>query len=609
MLSLALVGSASLWWRASRNTALLSQEAVADVPKAGRPGGYVSSDTCRACHPDQHASWRRTFHRTMTQAATPESVQALFAGQTLSTPREDFVVHQADGAYWTRITERADGAKSGRSGGEAMLRQIDMITGSHRMQVFWVDAGSGNMQLGFPFTWLIEDHRWVPRGDTFLRAPDSPPPMDLWNMSCLRCHSTAGQPRPDKVNRVYETRVAELGIACEACHGPAAAHVAANRNTWRRFQSHLAGKGDSTIVQPARLDHVRSSQVCGNCHSMKWFEANDHWARNGFDYLPGQDLEARTPILRPLKEPDVPALRAALKKRPEMISEYFWPDGMIRVSGREFNGLIESPCYQKGTMGCLSCHSMHQSNPVSQLAAGKEGNEACLVCHTAMRGRTPAHTHHPADSAGSLCYNCHMPHTTYGLLKAIRSHQIDSPSAQASLDTGRPNACNLCHLDKTLSWAGENLKKWYGQRLPTFGAREQSVSAAILWAMKGDAGQRALTAWSLGWKPALEASGESWIAPYLGRLLDDPYAAVRYAAQRSLKSLPGFAGFGYDYVGPPDQRAKASRRAVEQWRKAGAARLASRKPETLMNTDGSWREKAVDELQALRDDRPVHLRE
>jgi hypothetical protein len=37
MLSPALIGSASLWWRASRNTALLSQEAVADVPRRGGP--------------------------------------------------------------------------------------------------------------------------------------------------------------------------------------------------------------------------------------------------------------------------------------------------------------------------------------------------------------------------------------------------------------------------------------------------------------------------------------------------------------------------------------------------------------------------------------------
>src|SRR5438105_2957671 len=42
--------------------------------------GYVSSDTCRACHPAQYASWHTSFHRTMTQVATPDTVQAEFDG-------------------------------------------------------------------------------------------------------------------------------------------------------------------------------------------------------------------------------------------------------------------------------------------------------------------------------------------------------------------------------------------------------------------------------------------------------------------------------------------------------------------------------------------------
>ena len=52
-----------------------------------------------------------------------------------------------------------------------------------------------------------------------------------------------------------------------------------------------------------------------------------------------------------------------------------------------------------------------------------------------------------------------MPFTTYGLLKTIRSHQISNPSVQATLETGRPNACNLCHLDKTLEWTANALTR------------------------------------------------------------------------------------------------------------------------------------------------------
>src|SRR5205814_10303265 len=118
---------------------------------------------------------------------------------------------------------------------------------------------------------------------------------------------------------------------------------------------------------------------------------------------------------------------------------------------------------------------------------------------------------------------CHMPHTTYGLLKALRSHQISVPSVAVTLDTGRPNACNLCHLDKTLQWTAARLQQWYGTPPPRLSDEQQTIAASLPWMLKRDAGQRALTAWSMGWAPARQASGQSWMPPYLGLLLDDPY--------------------------------------------------------------------------------------
>ena len=109
-----------------------------------------------------------------------------------------------------------------------------------------------------------------------------------------------------------------------------------------------------------------------------------------------------------------------------------------------------------------------------------DGNDACLQCHAPLGARLAAHTKHRADSAGSSCYNCHMPYTTYGLLKTIRSHQISSPSVKVAVDTGRPNACNLCHLDTTLAWTAAYLERWYGTPQPQLGDDEQSVAASLL---------------------------------------------------------------------------------------------------------------------------------
>ena len=37
--------------------------------------GYVTSETCRSCHPSQYDTWYGSFHRTMTQVATPDTVR------------------------------------------------------------------------------------------------------------------------------------------------------------------------------------------------------------------------------------------------------------------------------------------------------------------------------------------------------------------------------------------------------------------------------------------------------------------------------------------------------------------------------------------------------
>ena len=100
-----------------------------------------------------------------------------------------------------------------------------------------------------------------------------------------------------------------------------------------------------------------------------------------------------------------------------------------------------------------------------QLKLGMYDDQACLQCHSDMSEDISQHTHHVATSEGSRCYNCHMPHTTYGLLKAIRSHTVSSPSVQHDdLQAGRPNACNLCHSEQTAEWASTQITDWYGTR-------------------------------------------------------------------------------------------------------------------------------------------------
>ena len=532
---------------------VLDTNSFADsLPKRDGPPGYVNSTSCKECHQKQFDSWWHSYHRQMTQVMTTNTVKAKFDGVAMNSGPARFTLRESANRYWVEIQgiEEIRLAKLTNGAPPPPLRiPLEMVTGSHYFQVYWFPTGHGNQQIGFPFTWLIDEKRWVPRNDAFIRDPDFEARPEQWNRICIRCHTTGARPMRDDEKQLYDTHVTELGIACEACHGPGETHVATERK--HRLAGIESGRVRSDIVQPAHLDHIRSSQVCGYCHSMKWYEETPDWHRNGFAYRPGDDLEKTTPIIRPAKFTEQPWLTNVLAKDPDILDGFFWPDGMIRVTGREFNGLIESACYQKGELACVTCHSMHKSDPDKQVKEGMNGNQACFTCHREYQKNLVEHTHHGADSSGSLCYNCHMPYTSYGLLRGVRSHQIDSPKALTTVQTGRPNACNLCHLDKTLKWTSDHLSTWYAQPMPKLTDDDEKISAIAKLLLSGDAGQRALAAFALGWQPALAVSGNDWEAPLLASGLDDHYPAIRFISHRSLTHLPGFESFPYDNESTP----------------------------------------------------------
>ena len=201
-----------------------------------------------------------------------------------------------------------------------------------------------------------------------------------------------------------------------------------------------------------------------------------------------------------------------------------------------------------------------------------------------------------------------MPYTSYGLLKAVRSHTISNPSVTETVELGRPNACSLCHLDQTLGWTGEHLSEWYGAPQPELSEEVRTVAAALLWVMKGDAGERALAAWNFGWQPAQEASGTSWMVPHLADLLNDPYEAVRSIAYDSLRRIPGYVDVEYDYLGDQNQRVDMVVPVLQAWRSSTLARQ-RRDPQLLVDADGVLRVDVVRTLFDQRDQRTLFLRE
>ena len=601
-----------------------------DLPGQTTVQGFTTSDTCQSCHPAQYDAWHRSYHRTMTQVATPSTVLATFDDIVLEDRgyqyrfdvRDDEIwVEMPDPLWferpvwfmelldpnWPEVPPRIEG-------------RVVMTTGSHHMQNYWMrrpDGGEGSLGpddgalVQLPWIWMIQEERWVPNQDSFITPPSDPVQGPVrWNASCSQCHSVATEPRTSESFDSFDTRSVELGIACEACHGPAEQHVRFYQSPMRRYLryfSKLQGQDppDPTIANPAKLEPKRSVETCAQCHSFGGWRDQDGFRRNGVPFRPGDELDAHMSVFRYSEDPEDPLLLEMLEAEPLALEGRFWRDGTIRVTGREYNGLVESPGHTDD-LTCISCHSMHEYEaPDAQLDPNLTGNRSCLGCHEDFADEISAHTRHLPESSGSECMNCHMPHTTYGLFSAIRSHRIDSPSARVSLESGRPNACNLCHLDETMEWANQTLNEWYGQPLVDMGDDERSIAASILWVMKGDAAQRTILAWHMGWDAAREASGRTWMAPYLAQLLLDPYSATRQVARRSIDAFPGFGDFDYDYIASPLEREEKAREALGRWIQAGGPGRAG--AHLLIDGDGAIDFDEWDRLLAQRDHRPLMI--
>jgi predicted CXXCH cytochrome family protein len=109
--------------------------------------------------------------------------------------------------------------------------------------------------------------------------------------------------------------------------------------------------------------------------------------------------------------------------------------------------------YTRGVT-CFSCHDPHGSDNVAMLR--EKGNALCLSCHGPNAATGPfadsisGHTHHKPDSAGSQCVSCHMPliEETLGDVK-VHAHTFRFITPAATQRSNIPNACTLCHADKS----------------------------------------------------------------------------------------------------------------------------------------------------------------
>jgi hypothetical protein len=517
---------------------------------------YVGSTACRRCHEEHYRTWGRTFHRTMTTEATAANVKGDFSGGTLR--------HAGVSARMERDARGGFQMTFTPEGGTPKTAAVVRAVGSRRYQQYLAREGDALWRL--PVAFNVEERRWFPMTGAFLFSDDAPAPDDparpvygggvfdrhvtRWNDNCVFCHNVGPNPGRDPASGAFATTVAELGIACEGCHGPGSEHVARNADPLRRYALHLGTRADPTIVNPARLSPARAADVCGRCHGQRIADDVGPFLSHGDPFVAGDDLALYSaPLWR-----DTP-----LAGDREAFAARFWDDGTPRLTAYEYQGLLQSRCAAAGALTCTSCHGMHEGDPRGQVRAAfatdtTASDRMCTGCHGALAAPAAlaTHAHHDPGGEGARCVGCHMPRIVYGVLDVHRSHRIEIPAPAAQAAAGRPDACTGCHTTARVSWAEATLAKWQG-RAPGTGDALGASTLTVLFS--GETVARAVAADALGRAPVF-SDGER--AQRVGALLEamagDRYPAIRHIAARSLGRL---VGSGADYDPSADAAARA----------------------------------------------------
>jgi predicted CXXCH cytochrome family protein len=231
-----------------------------------------------------------------------------------------------------------------------------------------------------------------------------------WGSKCAHCHSSGAEPRTVHQDGGPRATVRDLGVDCEACHGPGRAHAEA----WARMQT------DAPLPKLQKLERKRSIASCTRCH-MEGERLQAAWD-------PQEDFyEFLDPTL--LLDPD----RVDARGRPLELIYHGLSFGISR-------------CANEGGLTCVRCHDAHGGELPALLSRAPTNDHLCSKCHIELVRDVAGHSHHDPLKSGATCVGCHMPRLViergHGI---ITDHSISVPDPEATGDRVAQDACTWCH--------------------------------------------------------------------------------------------------------------------------------------------------------------------
>lgn len=416
---------------------------------------YVGPESCGSCHSKNYEKWKGHPHSRMNRNPSATTVMGDFGDARIDYGGGHATFSKAGGEFLVTLYV-----------GDKPERQykVTRVVGSRFIQMYIGTQLQGpepesdavyTQEVKLPFAYWIDRKEWFPQTyDENVEGKEYDEHHALtrdyayqgkatgdWQRVCIKCHNTypyalrfdpaakgglLGFPPGDvtlktlpSALRANASQLAALetsdlvtmGISCESCHFGGREHAQKGASI-----SFVPKSADITLASTPPAGTGESpyavNSICHQCHSA---------------------------------EPQGP----------------LYPDGSASWNAREAVDIVASAC--KSKISCIDCHNPHEAGPAKADAPDRaEHIAACVGCHDKLK--TPesaaAHSFHQKPESAT-CLDCHMPRIVHGLAGFTRTHRISSPTDPRMLKGNFPNACNLCHLDKSLKWTlGELASKW-----------------------------------------------------------------------------------------------------------------------------------------------------
>lgn len=387
------------------------------TPSAARAtSGYVDPQTCVRCHRDEAAGYAETGMARSFYIPTP--------AVTVDSPAKGRVFYHQASSSWYTLTAH-DGRyfqrrwQKGFDGSDDNVEElsIDYVMGSGNHARTYLHREQDGTLIELPLAWYAENGGEWGMNPGFDNA--APMTRRVIAYECMFCHNAYPQV-PATAHRDLSAKpvytAVPMGIDCQRCHGPGAAHVRAAEAA-KPSNAQIR----ATILNPAHLSSARQMEVCEQCHlettSTLLPDRVRHYDRQPFGYDPSQPLSA--------------------------FNAYFTRDP---AHGRTDNveivnaayRLRQSKCYlaSRSALTCETCHDPHDLHKGPQSAAFYAN--ICLGCHAkAIRSMVAQRKHTDSDE----CVACHMPQRrTDDVVHAVMTDHLIQRRAPIATEALAPRA-------------------------------------------------------------------------------------------------------------------------------------------------------------------------